>query len=134
MLGAFQYLFYKHGVIWESMRGIWIHGAMEIFAIVIEGAAGFMLGASILFPRTFSRKTAFKIGVKDGVKILISTFPFTIAAGFLEGYVTRFSNVMPNWLSIGIILITLSMISFYYLVYPYIVNKKLNQNYAITSN
>ncbi len=134
MLGAFQYFFYKHGVIWESMRGIWIHGAMEIFAIVIEGAAGFMLGASILFPRTFSRMASFKIGVKDGVKILISTFPFTIAAGFLEGYVTRYSNIMPNWLSVGIILITLSIISYYYLIYPHIVNKKLNQHYAITSN
>ncbi len=134
MLGAFQYFFYKHGVIWESMRGIWIHGAMEIFAIVIEGAAGFMLGASILFPRTFSRMTSFKIGVKNGVKILISTFPFTIAAGFLEGYVTRYSNVMPNWLSVGIILVTLFIISYYYLIYPYIVNKKLNQHHAITPN
>ena len=31
MLGAFQYFFFKHGVFWESVRGIWIHGAMEIF-------------------------------------------------------------------------------------------------------
>ena len=104
MVGAFQYFFYQEGVFWESVRGIWIHGSMEIFAIVIEGAAGLMLGASILFPKTFSRLTSFKIGVKNGVKILISTFPFTVAAGFLEGFVTRYSNVMPNWLSVGIIL------------------------------
>lgn len=116
MLGAFQFMFQKHGVLWESVRGIWIHGAMEIFAIVIEGAAGLLLGASILFPKTYSRVTSFKRGMKDGVKILISTFPFTIAAGFLEGFVTRYSNIMPNWLSVGIILITLGIISFYYLV------------------
>jgi uncharacterized membrane protein SpoIIM required for sporulation len=131
MLGAFQYFFYTEGVLWESVRGIWIHGAMEIFAIVIEGAAGLILGASILFPKTFSRMTSFKMGMKDGVKILISTFPFTFAAGFLEGYVTRYSNTMPNWLSVGIILLTLSLISFYYLVYPFILNKKLKQTYAI---
>jgi len=131
MLGAFQYFFYTEGVLWESVRGIWIHGAMEIFAIVIEGAAGLILGASILFPKTFSRMTSFKMGMKDGVKILISTFPFTFAAGFLEGYVTRYSNTMPNWLSVGIILLTLSIISFYYLVYPFILNKKLKQTYAI---
>ena len=131
MVGAFQYFFYKEGVLWESVRGIWIHGSMEIFAIVIEGAAGFILGASILFPKTFSRMTSFKIGVKNGVKILISTFPFTIAAGFLEGYVTRYSNTMPNWLSVGIILVTLSLISFYYLIYPFIVNQKLKQAHAI---
>ena len=131
MVGAFQFFFHKEGVLWESVRGIWIHGSMEIFAIVIEGAAGLILGASILFPKTFSRLISFKIGVKNGVKILISTFPFTIAAGFLEGFVTRYSNTMPNWLSVGIILFTLSLISFYYLVYPFIVNKKLKQFHAI---
>lgn len=131
MVGAFQYFFYKEGVLWESVRGIWIHGSMEIFAIVIEGAAGLILGASILFPKTFSRLTSFKMGVKNGVKILISTFPFTIAAGFLEGFVTRYSNIMPNWLSVGIILTTLGLISFYYLVYPFIVNQKLKKVHAI---
>ncbi|MEL0653380.1 stage II sporulation protein M, partial [Algibacter sp. TI.3.09] len=70
-------------------------------------------------------------GMKDGVKILISTFPLTIAAGFLEGFVTRYSNIMPNWLSVGIILITLGIISFYYLGYPFIVNKKLKKSYGI---
>ncbi|WP_460219501.1 stage II sporulation protein M [Psychroserpens sp. MEBiC05023] len=130
MVGAFQYFFYQEGVLWESVRGIWIHGSMEIFAIVIEGAAGLILGASILFPKTYSRMISFKMGVKNGVKILISTFPFTIAAGFLEGYVTRFSNTMPNWLSVGIILFTLSLISFYYLIYPFIVNRKIKATYA----
>lgn len=130
MLGAFQYMFQQEGVFWESVRGIWIHGAMEIFAIIIEGAAGLLLGASILFPKTFSRIESFKIGVKNGVKILISTFPFTISAGFLEGFVTRYSDTMPHFLSIGIILITLSIISFYYLIYPRIVYKKLTKAYA----
>jgi uncharacterized membrane protein SpoIIM required for sporulation len=130
MVGAFQFFFHKEGVLWESVRGIWIHGSMEIFAIVIEGAAGLILGASILFPKTYSRLTSFKIGMKDGVKILISTFPFTIVAGFLEGYVTRYSNIMPNWLSVGIILVTLSIISYYYLIYPHLVHKKLKQAYA----
>ncbi|APY09704.1 hypothetical protein BWZ20_13615 [Winogradskyella sp. J14-2] len=130
MVGSFQYFFYQEGVLWESVRGIWIHGSMEIFAIVIEGAAGLILGASILFPKTYSRIISFKMGVKNGVKILISTFPFTIAAGFLEGYVTRYSNTMPNWLSVGIILSTLSLISFYYLVYPFVVNNKLKKAHA----
>jgi uncharacterized membrane protein SpoIIM required for sporulation len=131
MVGSFQYFFYQEGVLWESVRGIWIHGSMEIFAIVIEGAAGLILGASILFPKTYSRIISFKMGVKNGVKILISTFPFTIAAGFLEGYVTRYSNTMPNWLSVGIIVGTLSLISFYYLIYPFVVNNKLKKAHAI---
>ena len=43
MLGSFQYFFYQEGVFWESVRGIWIHGSMEIFAMIIEAAAGFAL-------------------------------------------------------------------------------------------
>jgi uncharacterized membrane protein SpoIIM required for sporulation len=125
MLGAFQYFFYQEGVFWQSVQGIWIHGSMEIFAIVIESAAGFILGASILFPKTFSRMTSLKIGFRNSFKIFLSTVPFTIVAGFLEGFVTRYSLEMPNWLNVFIILSTLSLISFYYLVFPYIVAKKL---------
>lgn len=127
MLGSFQYFFYKEGVFWESVRGIWIHGSMEIFAIVIEAAAGFVLGASILFPNTYSRFNSFKIGFKNSFKIFLSTMPFTILAGFLEGFITRYSIDMPHYLSVFIILSTLSAISFYYLVYPFIVHKKINQ-------
>ncbi|OYU80169.1 MAG: hypothetical protein CFE23_10635 [Flavobacterium sp. BFFFF1] len=126
MIGSFQYFFYQHGVFWQSVRGIWIHGSMEVFGIVIETAAGFILGASILFPKTYSRMNSLKIGFKSSLKIFLATVPFTIAAGFLEGFVTRYSIVMPNWLSVLIILSTLSLISFYFLVYPFIVNKKVN--------
>ena len=127
MLGSFQYFFFEHGVFWKSVRGIWIHGSMEIFAIVIESAAGFIFGASILFPKTFSRLNSFKIGFKNSFKIYISTLPFTFMAGFLEGFITRYSINMPIWLSIFIILSTLGLISFYYLVYPFIVHKKVQQ-------
>lgn len=124
MLGSFQYFFYEQGVFWKSVRGIWIHGAMEIFGIVIETAAGFILGASLLFPKTYSRMNSFTIGFKNSFKIFLSTFPFTVAAGFLEGFITRYSIDMPNWLSTFIILFTLSIISFYYLVYPFIIHKQ----------
>lgn len=132
MLGAFQYFFYEQGVFWESVRGIWIHGAMEIFAIVIEAAAGFILGASILFPKTYSRLTSLKMGFKNGLKILLSTMPFTFAAGMLEGFVTRYSPDMPRALNVFIILFTLALISFYYLIYPFMVHKKLNKNHVST--
>ena len=132
MLGAFQYFFYQQGVFWQSVQGIWIHGAMEIFGIVIESAAGFILGASLLFPRTFSRKNAFKIGFKNSLKIFLSTVPFTISAGFLEGFITRYSIIMPNWVNISIILSTLSLISFYYLAYPFLVNKKINTQKTVS--
>jgi len=124
MLGSFQYFFYDKGVFWESVRGIWIHGSMEIFSMVIECAAGLIFGAAILFPKTFSRVESLKAGFKSGLKIWVSTLPFTFAAGVLEGFVTRYSPDMPRVLNIAIILVTLSGITYYYLIYPYKVNKK----------
>ncbi len=128
MLGAFQYMFYREGVLLESMRGIWIHGAMEIFAIVISAASGFLLGASVLFPKTFSRFNSFKIGFLNSFKICLSTLPFFLMAGILEGYVTRYALEMPNWLNYLIIFSTLTFISFYYLIYPFLVNKIMKKN------
>ena len=64
---------------------------------------------------------------KTGIKILISTFPFTFASGFLEGFITRYSNIMPHWLSVAIILITLSIISYYYLIYPFKIQKQITK-------
>jgi len=125
MLGSFQYFFYERGVFWESVRGIWIHGCMEIFGMVIEAAAGLMFGAALLFPKTYSRVESLKIGFKNGLKIWASTLPFTFAAGVLEGFVTRYSPDMPRVLNVAIILVTLSAITYYYLIYPYKVNKKI---------
>lgn len=125
MLGSFQYFFYEYNVFWESVRGIWIHGAMEIFGIVIEAAAGLTIAAGILFPKTFSRLESFKRSFKSGLKIWFSTLPFTFAAGMLEGFITRYSPDMPIALNIFIILFTLSIISWYYLIYPFRVHRKM---------
>ena len=123
MLGSFQYFFYDHGLLWESARTIWIHGTIEISVIIVAGCAGLVIGKSILFPGTYSRLKSFMMGVKDGLKIVISTVPFFIIAGFLEGFVTRITN-MPDWLAILIISSSLALILFYYVYYPIYLTKK----------
>ncbi|MBP2833429.1 stage II sporulation protein M [Aquimarina sp. U1-2] len=117
MLGSFQYFFYDKGLLWESVRTIWIHGTIEISVIIIAGCAGLVVGNSILFPKTYTRLTSFVRGVTSGLKIVISTIPFFIVAGFLEGFVTRHTE-MPDVLAIFIILGSLSLILFYYVIYP----------------
>ncbi|WP_416443261.1 stage II sporulation protein M [Leeuwenhoekiella sp. A16] len=126
MLGSFQYFFYDKGMLWDSARTIWIHGTIEISVIIIAGCAGLVLGNGILFPGTFTRLESFKIKLKDGLKIVISTIPFFIIAGFLEGFVTRHTE-MPDWLAVLIIGLSLSLILFYYVIYPRIVYKKNQQ-------
>lgn len=127
MLGSFQYFFYENGLLWESARTIWIHGTIEISVIVIAGCAGLVVGKSILFPQTYSRLTSFIKGVKDGLKIVLSTVPFFIIAGFLEGFVTRLTG-MPDWLAIIIISTSLILILFYYVYYPFYLNHKESNN------
>ena len=123
MLGSFQYFFYEKGLLWESARTIWIHGTIEISVIIVAGCAGLVVGKSILFPGTFSRLKSFTMGIKDGLKIVVSTIPFFIIAGFLEGFVTRITT-MPDWLAILIILSSLALILFYYVYYPIYLLKK----------
>ena len=124
MLGSFQYFCYDQGVFGESLRTIWLHGAMEIFSIVLATACGFILGGSWLFPGTYSRMNSFMIGARDSAKILISVLPFIVIAAFIEVFVTRYSNQMPLIISIFIIIGTLSFMCFYYLIYPFYKHKK----------
>ena len=123
MLGSFQYFFFDKGLGWESVRTIWIHGTIEISVIIIAGCAGLVLANGMLFPGTYTRLESFRRGVVNGLKIMLSTVPFFIIAGFLEGFVTRHTE-MPDWLAILIILASLALIIFYYIIYPYQLNKK----------
>jgi len=126
MLGSFTYFFNEYHLLWESSRTIWIHGTIEISVIIVAGCAGLVLGKGLLFPGTYSRLASFKRHVKDGLKIMVSTIPFFIIAGFLEGFITRHTE-MPDWLSITIIFLSFSLIIGYYVIYPIHLNKtKLN--------
>lgn len=117
MLGAFQYYFFSKGLGWASVLVVWIHGTLEISSIIIAGAAGFVLGNSILFPGTYKRLHSLKRGAKDGVKMMIGLVPIFIVAAFLEGFVTRYSS-MPIWLSISILAGSLTFIIWYFIIYP----------------
>jgi uncharacterized membrane protein SpoIIM required for sporulation len=117
MLGSFQYFFYEKSVFFDSITSIWLHGTLEISAIIIAGGAGLILGNSILFPKTFTRSHSFKEGANDGLKIIAGLIPVFIIAGFIEGFITRYTD-MPLWLSLFIILSSLAFVGFYFVWYP----------------
>ncbi len=123
MLGAFQYFFYAKGLLLQSVLVIWIHGTLEISAIIIAGCAGLVMGNSILFPGTYSRGVSFIMGAKQGVKIVVGLIPVFIVAGFFESFVTRYSQ-MPMWLSLTIIGSSLLFIIWYFIIYPLQLNKE----------
>lgn len=130
MLGSFQYFFFTKGVLLQSLLTIWIHGTLEISVIIIAGGAGIVMGNSILFPGTYSRGVSFIKGAKNGLKIVIGLVPIFIVAGFLEGFVTRHTE-MPIWLSLLIIGASLSFIIWYFIIYPIRLTKKIEHGKQI---
>ncbi|MDB5236897.1 MAG: hypothetical protein JWR44_3890 [Hymenobacter sp.] len=117
MLGSFQYFFYHYHMLRQSVLTIWIHGTLEISAVIVAGAAGFVMARGILFPGTFSRAEAFRQGARDGLKMAIGLVPIFMVAGFLEGFVTRHTE-MPVAASLAIIGTSAAFIGWYFIVYP----------------
>lgn len=126
-LGAFEQMFFARGLGLQSLFTVFIHGTLEISAIVIAGAAGMVLGKSWLFPGTGKRTDAFIRGARDGVIILASLIPVFTVAAFFEGFVTRYYT-MPWWLSGSILLMSCTYITWYYILYPVQQHKRLSAN------
>jgi len=127
MLGCFQYFFFQQGYLIDSVLSIWVHGTLEITAIIVAGGAGLILGNSFMFPDSYSRKESFRQGVKDSVKIIIGLVPIFIMAGFLEGFVTRHADILPA-MSVLIIACSMLFVVFYFIIYPIYLTTKFTQN------
>ncbi|MFI5196296.1 MAG: stage II sporulation protein M [Chitinophagales bacterium] len=127
MFGVFEYMFFHHNIGLQSILVVFIHGTLELSAIVIAGCAGLMIGNSLLFPGTYTRLQSLMWAAKDSVKIIVSLVPIFIVAAFFEGFVTRHTG-MPLWLSLTILLSSASFITWYFIIYPIRVSKKEKQH------
>lgn len=134
MLGSFQYLFFEYSVGWQSVLVIWIHGTLEISAIVIAGGAGLTLGNSLLFPGSLKRIQSLQRGAERSAKILVMTVLMLLVAAWLESYVTHLSSnyfdkernqvELPVWGSSLILLASISFVVWYFVIFPLRVAKK----------
>lgn len=117
MLGTFHTFLFQQDYLLPSLLVVYIHGTLEISAIIIAGGAGLVMGNSLLFPGTYTRGQAFIRAARRGVKIIVGLVPVFIAAGFLEGFVTRYT-AMPLPVSLLIIGGSLGFILWYFVYYP----------------
>ncbi len=143
MLGCFQYMFFAKGLGIKSVLVIWIHGTLEISAMIISATAGFIIAKGILFPGSYHRLTSFKRGLKDAMKIMIIFVPMTLCAAFLESYVTHLMSEsfdkdgkggMPVWGSLLILGVSLGFIIWYFVIYPIRVERKIKWLAPVPSN
>jgi uncharacterized membrane protein SpoIIM required for sporulation len=128
MLGAFEQMFFAKGLGYNSILVVWLHGTIEISAIVIAGLAGLILGTSFLFPGTYKRLYSLTLGAKDAVKIIVALIPFFIVAAFIESYITRLGYMndhkgMNPAISLFIILASLAIMIGYFIIYPNILKR-----------
>ncbi len=123
MVGTFQYFFIEHDLFWESFLTIWLHGTLEISSIIIAGAAGLTMGKGLLFPGSYSRFQSLRLSAKRGIKIMIGLIPIFIVAAFIEGFITRQTDV--SYIIRGfLILISLVFVLYYFVIYPHLLAKK----------
>lgn len=125
MVGAFLQFFFTRGLGQQAILAIFIHGTIELSVIVIAGCAGLIMGNSILFPKTYSRWDSILKGGRDGVKIVIGLVPFFLLAAFLESFVTRHYQEMPSWSKLTILIGSLALIIWYFILYPLKLHKRI---------
>ena len=128
MVGAFHHLFFRYDLGTEAIITILQHGALELSAIVIAGAAGIQIGRGWFFPGTFSRSKSFRYAANRGFKIMLGVIPIIILAGVIESYITRLTDV-NNVVRIGVIVISFGFILFYYVIFPWFISKEKRDEY-----
>lgn len=122
MVGSFFTFFFMENQFAVGAPVVMLHGTIELTSIVIAGAAGFVMGNSIIFPGTYSRLESFKVGALKGLKVIIGLVPFFIVAGFIESFITRYTFM--HWsLKVFIIGVSAYIMIYYFVIYPYRLQK-----------
>jgi uncharacterized membrane protein SpoIIM required for sporulation len=71
------------------------HGALELFAIWVAGAAGFLLGRSIVAPGALSRGDALVLSGRVAVRMVGATAVLLVVAGMIEGFISAGGYSVP---------------------------------------
>ncbi|MBS1566816.1 MAG: stage II sporulation protein M [Bacteroidetes bacterium] len=129
MLGSFMYYFFSRGLGQKAVMVIFIHGTIEMSSIIIAGACGLIIGKSWMFPGTYTRMESLVRGGKDSIKIIMALVVFFIVAAIFESFVTRHTE-MPKWLSGTILISSLALMVWYFVIYPIQVKRSIDRTVA----
>ena len=123
MVGCFQFFFVERGLFVESALTIWLHGTLEISAIILAGGAGLTLGSGLLFPGTYSRLQAFQITAMRSLKLMLGIAPILVLAGLIESFLTRYTEA-PDVLRLFLIVCSAFFVVGYFVFYPWMKSRK----------
>jgi uncharacterized membrane protein SpoIIM required for sporulation len=123
MVGVFDQMFAAHGLGINFWLVVFVHGTLEMTALIIGAAAGIVLGKSFLFPGTIRRWDAFKNGARDSIKIVVGLLPVLALAAFFESFITRLYNDISIFTTI-IFAVSVLFVIWYFIIYPIRLQKK----------
>ena len=97
-IGASAGHFANAGLLGYLLEFILGHGALELFAIWVAGAAGFLLGRSILAPGELTRGDALVLNGRRAVRMVGAASVCLLVAGLIEGFVsTSGGGLAARW-------------------------------------
>jgi uncharacterized membrane protein SpoIIM required for sporulation len=76
------------GYLWSFVIG---HGVLELFAIWVAGAAGFLLGRALIAPGDLTRGEALVITGRLALRMVGTVVVLLVIAGLIEGFVSASS-------------------------------------------
>ena len=86
-------MFTSRGLTTEYLLTVYQHGTLEILTMVVEGAAGIMLGSGLLFPGTLTRLQSIQNAARKSIVLFMVCIPIIMVAAFIESYLTRFTEM-----------------------------------------
>ncbi|MBJ2213936.1 MULTISPECIES: stage II sporulation protein M [Pseudomonas] len=83
---------------WSFVIG---HGAFELSAITLAGAAGLQLGWSLVAPGRLARSEALRLAARKSVRMLCGVMVFLLIAAFIEAYWSSTTRLEP-WIKYAV--------------------------------
>lgn len=88
MLGGMFAFTHQHGLAGELLKFVIAHGVVELSVICLAGAAGTLLGESLIRPTHATRRESFQHATAKAGKLLVLCALLLIGCGFIEGYLS----------------------------------------------
>jgi uncharacterized membrane protein SpoIIM required for sporulation/uncharacterized RDD family membrane protein YckC len=87
-IGAAAGHFANRGLLGYLLEFILGHGLLELFAIWVAGAAGYLLGRSLVSPGDWSRADALVLSGRTAVRMVGAAAVLLVVAGLIEGFIS----------------------------------------------
>jgi len=99
MLGVMGKMFSDYGLTLNYLAFIMPHGALELPAILLAAAAGFVLGGALINPRGMTRGDSLRKGAGVAAQMMFGVVALLLVAGVIEGFFTPIIWI-PDWVKV----------------------------------